>query len=357
MKIDLLLAPGANTTELVAHAGDAGIDTLWWVDSPAVFGDPFVAMSAAATVNQTMGLGVAVVNPLSRDLLMTAVSIASVNVLTRQRVLLGVGVGHTGTSAFALGKATLSELGVFVNGVRSVLRGGDFTRADGMIERLVNPVPPWFDVDKDIPIFVAAGGPRGLRVAGRVADGVLVGGVADPKVIGRAREILASGAAEASRPAGEIEVCVTPSLAVTDQPMGENELKESLGPKSLGPALTFRRLCTEVYGSDSAVVRQLTAIEDAYQRFGAGGLDASEKQVRRLEGYMTTLEEWQRPLVTDELLDLTSIHGTVDECAARIAELAEAGVNRLILSPSPQHVVDALGLLKPTIREWNGRAS
>ena len=353
MKVDLLLAPGGNTRELVEAAGAAGIDTVWWVDSPAVFGDPFVAMAVAATVDDRMNYGVAVVNPLSRDLLMAAASIASIRVLTSRRVLLGVGVGHTGTSAFALPKATLAQLERFVNGMRSVLSGGDHVREDGIVERVVNPAPPWFDVEAPVGMFVAAGGPKGLPLAGRIANGVLVGGLADTAVIGRARQLVAAGAESAGRDPASVEICVTPSLAVSKDPIPDDALRESLGPKSLGPALTFRRLCADVYGPDAEVVRQLTRIEEAYKTFGSAERDMSSTHAKRLKGYMTELEDWQRPLVTDELLNLTSIHGTVKECAAAIGALADAGVDRLILSPSPQHVLEALPLLKDTITAVN----
>lgn len=357
MKVDLLLSPGGNTEELVLAAGAAGIDTLWWVDSPAVFGDPFVSMAVAAAVDERMNYGVAVVNPLSRDLLMVAASIGSIRVLTDRRVLLGVGVGHTGTSAFALPKATLAQLEQFVAGMRSVLSGGDHLREDGIAERIVNPARPWFDVEAPVDVFVAAGGPKGLPLAGRIADGVMVGGLADPTLIRRARELVATGAEAAGRDPSTVEICVTPSLAVAKDSIPPDVLAESLGPKSLGPALTFRRLCRDVYGPDAEIVRQLTGIEDAYRTFGSAERDSSSTHAQRLKGYMTALEDWQRPLVTDELLGLTSVYGTVDECVATMRTLAEAGVDRLVLSPSPQHVLEALPLLGETIRTWNTAGS
>jgi len=357
MKVDLLLAPGSETRDLVNAAGAAGIDTLWWVDSPAVFGDPFVAMGVAATVDDRMNYGLAVINPLSRDLLMAASSISSIRVLTSRRVLLGVGVGHTGTSAFALPKASLAQLERFVYGLREVLAGGDFVREDGKVERIVNPVRPWFDVKAPVGIFVAAGGPKGLPLAGRIADGALVGGLADTAVITRARELVAGGAESAGRNPASVEICVTPSLAVSRDVISGGALRDLLGPKSLGPALTFRQMCADVYGPEAEIVQQLTAIETAYRTFGTAVQDSSSTHAERLKGYMTELEDWQRPLVTSALLDLTSIYGTVEECAASMRRLAAAGVDRLIISPSPQHVVEALSLLTETITDMNSVGS
>jgi 5,10-methylenetetrahydromethanopterin reductase len=83
-----------------------------------------------------------------------------------------------------------------------------------------------------IPVYLAAQGPRTIRLAGEVADGLLLAGTFDPAHWQRARELVADGASEAGREAGSIEMCV--SLLTCIRPTREQAIHES------GPLLVLR---------------------------------------------------------------------------------------------------------------------
>jgi Luciferase-like monooxygenase len=57
-----------------------------------------------------------------------------------------------------------------------------------------------------VPIYLAAEGQRTLRLAGRVADGVVVGLGLSPEVIGLSLEAIAEGAREAGRRLTDLDV-------------------------------------------------------------------------------------------------------------------------------------------------------
>ena len=59
---------------------------------------------------------------------------------------------------------------------------------------------------RPVPIWIAAGGPRTLRMAGGVADGVFLRVGTHPANIARAVEAIRAGAAEAGRAASAVRV-------------------------------------------------------------------------------------------------------------------------------------------------------
>src|SRR5262249_61872344 len=59
---------------------------------------------------------------------------------------------------------------------------------------------------RPVPIWIAAGGPRTLRMAGGVADGVFIRVGTHPTNIARSIEMIRAGAAEAGRDPSEVHV-------------------------------------------------------------------------------------------------------------------------------------------------------
>jgi 5,10-methylenetetrahydromethanopterin reductase len=84
---------------------------------------------------------------------------------------------------------------------------------------------------RNIPVYLAAQGPRTIRLAGEVADGLLLAGTFDPAHWQRARDLIAEGAASAGRSA-DVGLCV--SLLTCIRLTREQAIHES------GPLLVLR---------------------------------------------------------------------------------------------------------------------
>jgi 5,10-methylenetetrahydromethanopterin reductase len=85
---------------------------------------------------------------------------------------------------------------------------------------------------RDIPVYLAAQGPRTIRLAGEVADGLLLAGTFDPAHWQRARELVTEGASEAGRSGGDVDMVV--SLLTCIRPTREQAIHEA------GPLLVLR---------------------------------------------------------------------------------------------------------------------
>ncbi|MGD9763552.1 MAG: LLM class flavin-dependent oxidoreductase [Candidatus Binatia bacterium] len=192
---------------LVQTAEAAGIDAVWVVDSHLIMKDSIVALTAAALATKHIELGIGVANPITRHPTLLAGTFASLQDLSGGRALLGIGAGDSAVFPLGLQPARLAEMEDVVRTVKA-LGAGETAAVNGQTVRLataVNPPPP---------VFVAATHPKMLALAGRLADGVIVMGPADPAFAAEQIGTVRDAAAAAGRPSGApfIDLWVTVSM-------------------------------------------------------------------------------------------------------------------------------------------------
>src|SRR5690349_2025458 len=189
----------AQALERAQAAEAAGFDGIFFADSQLNSLDPFQVLSLIATHTTHLRLGTAVSNMVYRDPSVLANSIATVNEISDGRALLGLGTGDG--PVYSLGRHA-TKLVDFERGLKTIydlLAGKDIAvprgkeRAAGKVKlRVGRPAAP---------LDISAEGPRTRRVAGRAADGVILGCGFDVKVLAWARERVGEGAREAGRDA------------------------------------------------------------------------------------------------------------------------------------------------------------
>ena len=128
---------------------------------------------------------------MTRHPTVTASSIATIDELAPGRTLLGWGVGDTAVRLAGLKPARVKELEAAARLMRALLDGEP---VDVGAER-----PARLPHHRPVPIWIAAGGPRTLRMAGGVADGVFIRVGTHEANIRTAVEAVRAGAADAGR--------------------------------------------------------------------------------------------------------------------------------------------------------------
>lgn len=351
MKFGLLLPPGVRAVAEARAAEDAGFASVFIVDSPMIFGDPYVSMAAAAGGTTRLTVAIGVTNPRTRSAPVTASSVASLGVFAPGRIGLGIGVGFTANRAMGARNATVAELERYVLAVRDLLRGEvaevDLDGATVPVQFL-NREPSFVNLNDRIPLYMAAMGPRTLALAGRLADGVILGGITEPALIDRCRALIDEGARSVGRRVDDLEIAVTPSTLVTDREPAFEDLRDALGPKSLAPAMIYGRMAESTPAITPGLAEDMARVRTAAYEQQAKGAKAEADPRRHLvayRGYLTQLQPWQSPLITPRVLAATSVAGTVAQCTATVRRLAEHGVGHVILSPRPQD-------LAPTIERF-----
>jgi 5,10-methylenetetrahydromethanopterin reductase len=188
----------AEFSALARQADDGGVAMVTTGDSSALFGDIYVGMAAIALATERCQVGCTVTNPLTRHPALAASSASTVQEISHGRVALAIGTGDSAAYNLGLAPATLDYLEAYIATMRSLWDTGEAVW-DGRPCKL-----NW--TRRRVPIFMTPGGPKGLRLAGRIADGVIIEAGVLPDVIDDALAHLASGAAEAGRRLEDIEV-------------------------------------------------------------------------------------------------------------------------------------------------------
>jgi 5,10-methylenetetrahydromethanopterin reductase len=182
----------------VRRAEVLGWDACLQPDSQLRRRDTYVLLAAAARATERVTLGPLLANPVNRHPTVTAGSIATIDELAPGRVLLGWGVGDTAVRLAGLRPARVKELEAATRLMRA--------RLDGEGVEVGAERPARLPHHRPVPIWIAAGGPRTLRMAGGVADGVFIRVGTHPANLKRSVNLIREGAATAGRDPASVKL-------------------------------------------------------------------------------------------------------------------------------------------------------
>ena len=201
--------PVAELADFSREVEAAGFDTLYVPDSQTFWRDPYLTLFAAAERTSRLRLTTAVSNVVTRHPTVIAGLARSMDEAAPGRFTLGLGVGHSSVEPIGMRPSTGTAMRTAVDEIRRLVRGEEVAYGAG-VSCLRDPRP------NGVPIHLAATGPRNLRLAGEIADGViLLSGVAAAPLT-RAIETVRAGAEAAGRCVDEIQVTVAAHAMITD---------------------------------------------------------------------------------------------------------------------------------------------
>lgn len=310
MRISCALATSLETPEHIRIAEAIGYTNAWAYDSPALYPDVWVALCSAAERTSTIGLGPAVLVPSLRHPMTNAAAIATLASLAPGRTNVAIGAGFTGR--YVLGQRAMpwSQVRSYVLALRALLRGEE-TEWDGAVIRMIHPqgfAPPR---PIDVPILIAADGPKGLAVAAELGDGVF----------------------SAARPAdgvGPTWRAVLSFGTVLDE--GEDVASERvLAAAGHGLAVAYHALYER---GGAAAVDALPG--GAAWRAGVEAVPAASRHLAVHEGHLVELSERDRAALAHgaPLLTALSFTGTASALREKVAALQAAGATELAYQPA-----------------------
>jgi 5,10-methylenetetrahydromethanopterin reductase len=265
--------------------------------------DSFQTLASCAMITKRVLLGIAVTNMVFRHPTVLAGAAASLNEISKGRAILGLGTGDGPVYSQGLKATPMREFEAGVRMVRDLVQGKaiKFPTGNVGISFYLRPTP----------VYVSAEGPKGLQLAGRSADGVILGTGFDLRVYEWAKEKIREGTMEAGRNETDIAVVAAGMLCVLDN--GDEARK-----------IVRNRIANRAHHNFRFTFETVPPKElDGVKRFVAG-FDV-----------MKPMEERVDPdLVNDYLVRRFSIAGTPRECIERIEELKAVGVEHLMLTPA-----------------------
>lgn len=261
----------STTDKVVEHARAAerdGFASLWFASY--VLGDPLVAMALAGRETESIELGTAVLQTYPcHPALQANRAAAAAAAMGRPGLTLGVGPSHEpvirgmfGLSYDHPGRSTEEYLRILA----PLLRGEsvDFEGEDWTARGAVAPV------ERPIPVLLAALGPRLLRVAGELADGVVLWMAPVRAIENHVGPRVRAAAADAGRPDPRI-VAGLP-VAVHDD-RDEARAATALTARRYEDLPNYQRILERgevnsavdaaILGDEASVARQLQGLLDA----------------------------------------------------------------------------------------------
>ncbi|MEU3657077.1 LLM class F420-dependent oxidoreductase [Streptomyces sp. NPDC032161] len=310
---------GAEPLRLALEAERLGYDVVWAAE--AYGSDAVTVLSWLAARTTRLGLGSAVMQIPARTPAMTGMTAATLDTLSEGRFQLGLGVSGPQVSAGWHGVEFGKPLGrtrEYIEVVRSVVRR-ELVRHDGEHYPLPLPGPDGRpgkplkliiqSVRAEIPVYLAAVGPRNVRLAGEIADGWLAIFYAPS----HADENLAQlRAGRGERGLTGFDIVATVPVSVGD------DLEACADRVRDYVALYVGGMGPRDKNSYNAKARAL-------------GYEKEARFVQDLYLYGDT--EGAAAAVPFGLIDETSLLGPVDRIADRLAAFAASGVTTLSITP------------------------
>ncbi len=315
----------------VAYAESKGFTHAWLYDSQMICADVFQCLALCATKTDTIKLGTNVTNPSSRIAPVTANSFATLNLLAPGRVIMGIGTGNTARRTLGMPAAKLAELRTHVDTCRGLLQRETVPYAEGERHRMIrflNPDGGWINLDDEIPIFIAASGPRALELAGEIADGVILFGAVGDSLLEYALDHVRKGAERGGRKLEDLYIMLSTASHVTKPGDSLASKQQAVGAYVTSQCNIFALSARDPKDLPADIRDDIMLFRDAYR---TPDTPIETRHLDLYAGYVNDFKAEHAQIVTERMIRETTLTGTRDEIGARLVALEAAGVDQIAI--------------------------
>jgi 5,10-methylenetetrahydromethanopterin reductase len=321
MRFGLLLLgehPPDRLKRLALLAEEHDFEHLWYADEK-FFRDPYASLAFLSQYTTRIQLGPCVTDPFTRHPAITAMAMATLDELAGGRGVLGIGAGFSGVEAMGIHRQKLVRtLREAIELIRQLWAGGTVTYQGETVSFHSGELN--FSSRPDIPILVASAGPQVLRLAGELADAVMLGDLASPAAIRKALAYVAEGARHGGRAAESLYRITRLNLILS------NDLEA--GCELMRPWITGDLWHTYPRWDSMMTYRpeweeELRPLREFIESYGG--------KPRNVDDFKL-VAEYNR-LITTEMVREKALVGSADQIVAQIEEIAGAGIQEITLYP------------------------
>ncbi|MFD8198877.1 TIGR03842 family LLM class F420-dependent oxidoreductase [Streptomyces sp. NPDC059701] len=320
--------PASRVVSLMQRAERNGFTHGWTFDSAVLWQEPFVIYSQILAHTTRLKVGTMVTNPGTRTWEVTASTFATLNDMYGNRTVCGIGRGDSAMRVAGRKPNTLARISEAMRVVRALGRGEEADLGGGTVVRF-----PWIKPGAELPVWMAAYGPKALRMTGEEADGFILQ-LADPYLTEYMVRAVKDAAAGAGRDPSDVTVCVAAPAYVTADD----------SPEALAHA---REQCRWFGGMVGNHVADLVA---KYGEHSAAVPDELTDYIKAREGYDYAHHgrsgNPDTRFVPDEIVDRFCLIGPVEKHIEKLTALRTLGVDQFAvydMHDAQEAVIDAYG--------------
>jgi 5,10-methylenetetrahydromethanopterin reductase len=279
--------------------------------------DVYVRLGAATQVSRTIGLGTSVIDPYTRHPALAAQAAASIAEMAPGRFRLIIGSGSHFETLPGYGnpkpvqglREGIDLMRRLWAGERVTLDGEIVKFNDGALDAKPTEAPP---------VYIASRGPLILKLAGEIADGILIGSFATPPGIEYAKSHIAKGLKIAGRKAADVPLLSWIYVSVLDH--ADDPI----------PAEIYRGVSFAFWSSRSVLSNMIDELApDASKEFREFVRDAPNDRTPQVMGEL-------KRLMPRGVIDSLAVVGTPEQIVARLKALEGAGIGEAIIWPFPK---------------------
>ena len=300
--------PPHRLLELAGLAEELGYDCLWHADEK-FYRDPFVGLALLAANTRRMELGVCVTEPYARHPALIAMAMASLAELAPGRMVLGLGAGGSGFPVMGVERRRPAAALRETVGIIRALLAGETVDYEGEVISCHNGRLN-FDPPEQAPIVFGTRGRLLLRLAGEVADGVMMAPYASARSLGLAMASVAEGVRRSGRQPGDVQRIARVDLCISSDAAAA---RRAVKPGIVLPLWT------------------------SYPRFdfldplGLPTVPGPLVEVLARRDY--SLIGPNAHLAPDEYVRHLAVAGTLEQVTRQMVEIAGAGVDQITIKP------------------------
>lgn len=325
IKFGINFMPTAPAMEVVGWAKEVercGYDLLGIADSQSICRDIYVTLALCAANTERLRFGPRVITPVTRHPAVAACAAATLAELAPGRTMLAIGSGDSAAFNLGLKPASLAELAEYAVAIRELMTTGT-TMYHGKKAQFT-----WGR--SQVPIFLAASGPKTLHLAGQIADGVVIRTGITPEIIRDSIAHIHAGAREAGRDPSSIDMWWWPDVNIAGS-YSEAVAEITMSLAAAGNHLT--RFTTEGKHIPPDLLPKIKELGKRY---------VFEEHVAVGSANCRLIEELG---LVDFLADRFAIVGTEADCIRKLEVAADAGARQIWIGV---HFGDKFRFL----REW-----
>ncbi|MFF9580888.1 TIGR03842 family LLM class F420-dependent oxidoreductase [Streptomyces achromogenes] len=301
--------PASRVVALMRRAEHNGFRYGWTFDSAVLWQEPFVIYSQILAHTDRLTVGPMVTNPGTRTWEVTASTFATLNDMFGNRTVCGIGRGDSAMRVAGRKPNTLARISEAMKVIRALGRGEEADLGGARIRI------PWVKEGARVPVWMAAYGPKALKMAGEEADGFILQ-LADLYLTEYMVKAVRDAAAAAGRDPSEVTICVAAPAYVT----------EDDSPAALAHARDQCRWFGGMVGNHVA---------DLVSRYGERSADIPAE----LTDYIKTRQGYDyahhgrsgnpdTAFVPDEIVDRFCVIGPAERHIEKLAALRALGVDQ-----------------------------
>jgi 5,10-methylenetetrahydromethanopterin reductase len=296
--------PG-RVAEIATMAERDGWDGLAFTDSQNLGGDVFAGLAIAAQCTEKITLATGATNPATRHPAVIASAIATIQVESKGRAWLGIARGDSALAYIGRKPMPLEQFGLALEQIQAYVRS-EIVDCDGFASQI-----QWISgMELPRPLMsVAATGPKVIRLAARVADGITFSVGADAVRLRTAIDLARQTRAEAGLPPLRLGAYLN-CVAHPDIRVARELVRGRLGVYARFSTMD-RTVLNSLSEADRKVADELVSTYDLQSHAASGARHEAA--------------------LGDEFVDRFGVVGPSEHVAERLTELVSLGLDHVVI--------------------------